>query len=89
MTNSPEAYVVEDLDKFVLLLADWHKQKVDLLQHMMEVPEGTEVSFNEEPAKPLEGDRHEGFRLGLSVALMELGNLPFAYEASKDDAPVH
>lgn len=89
MVNSPEAYVVEDLDRFVMLLADWHTQKVGVLKHMLDVPEGTEVSFNDEPATPLEGAKLAGFRLGLNLALMELGNLPFIYEASKDDAPVH
>lgn len=89
MTNGPEAYVVEDLDKFVTLLADWHQKKVAMLEHMLKLPEGTEVSFNDKPPAPLEGDMYQGFLIGLNVALMELGTLPFMYEATKEDAAVH
>lgn len=71
--------LVEDLDTFVEMLTHWHENKVAILTHMMEVPECTEVEVDGKPFV-LAGDMMDGYKLGIQLALMELGVLPFASE---------
>jgi hypothetical protein len=82
-----ETVHVEDMDHFIRLLFAWHEDKVKTLEHMLTIPEGTEVIFNEGEPVTLSGDVHKGFVIGLTLGLMELGHLPFAAEAedSSDD----
>lgn len=84
MTEKPDTIVVEDIDQFIQLLSGWHKSKVQALEHMLTVPEGVEVTFNDEGPQILKGDLHKGFLIGLSLGLMELGILPFAAEVDPD-----
>lgn len=79
-TSKPEIVPVEDLDAFVQILTRWHANKVRLLEHMMEIPDGTELSVNDGPSVKLAGDLRDGFMVGLTVALGELGQLPFVTE---------
>lgn len=69
-----------DLDTFVTALTGWHVHKVAALQHMMEIPEGTEVTLDEETPSILTGDLLKGFQLGIQLSLLELGTLPFIAE---------
>lgn len=78
--TSPETVAIDSLDQFVRALLAWHSNKVQLLQHMLNVPEGTEVSSEDTAPKVLEGDFRDGFILGLKVALSEMGELPFEAE---------
>ena len=77
-----ETQSVSDLDTFFTLLNGWHKNKVAMLKHMTEVPEGTEVSLDDkqEPTITLTGEVLAGFKLGIELSLMELGTLPFYEE---------
>lgn len=84
-TQKPETVVVNDLDEFVCTLVGWHNHKVKVLEHMAEIPTGTEVVFNQGPPVVLEGDMLIGFCMGLNLALMELGKLPFAIEVGDED----
>lgn len=72
-----EVIEIKSLDNFILVLMDWHETKVKELEHLLSIPEGIAVSVNEEPPLTLQGDLHKGFLIGLSVALIELGHLPF------------
>ena len=83
----PDFHTTNDLDTFFGLLTGWHKNKVDTLNHMKDVPEGTEVSMEGDDSPPiiLSGDMLAGFQLGIELSLMELGTLPF--EAMPDDEP--
>lgn len=83
-TQKTETVVVNDLDEFVRTLVGWHSHKVKVLEHMAEIPTGTEVVFNQGPPVVLEGDMLKGFCMGLNLALMELGKLPFAVEVEED-----
>ena len=85
MNQKSETVVVSDIDQFIQLLSGWHENKVKTLEHMLTIPEGVEVRFNSEAPQILSGDLHKGFIMGLSLALMELGTLPFGVEI--DDAP--
>lgn len=87
MNQKSETVVVSDIDQFIQLLSGWHQNKVKTLEHMLSVPEGIEVTFNDEAPQILSGDLHKGFLMGLSLALMELGTLPFAAEMDVEDKP--
>lgn len=81
MTETPDTLLaVNDLDQFVQLLASWHSKKVATLKHMQNIPDTAEVSIGEGPPLKLTGEFREGFLLGLSLALSELGELPFVAE---------
>lgn len=85
----PEAIMIESLDDFVRALHQWHSNKVQLLKHLMSIPEGTEVTDDDGPKVALDGDLRKGFVLGLKVALAEMGELPFEAEVEfTGDAPV-
>lgn len=87
MSGVSDTVVVDDLDQFIQLLVRWHQNKVAVLEHVLGVPEGTEVSFNDEGPQTLTGDLHKGFLIGLSLGLMELGTLPFGAEVVGNDNP--
>ena len=87
MNQKAQTVLVQDIDQFIQLLSGWHQGKVQTLEHMLGVPEGIEVTFNEEAPQILTGDLHKGFLMGLSLALMELGTLPFGVEMEVDDQP--
>lgn len=80
MQEQLEIVEVTNIDHFITILSSWHSHKVKLLEHMLEIPDGTEVNYNGEGDIPLHGDMHKGFIIGLSLALMELGTLPFGCE---------
>lgn len=75
-----ETVMIDNLDQFVKALQYWHTNKVDVLKHMREVPEGTEVSDDDGNKFILTGEYRSGFILGLNVALSEMGELPFEAE---------
>lgn len=87
MTQQKDTVQVNDIDHFIQLLFAWHKSKVQTLEHMLTIPEGVEVRFNDEGPQTLSGDMHKGFIIGLSLGLMELGSLPFAAEVDEDETP--
>jgi hypothetical protein len=76
----PETLEIEDLDMFVRMLHQWHTGKVQLIQHMLTIPEGTEMIVGDDKSVTLTGDVLAGFKAGLDLALMELGTLPFIVE---------
>lgn len=71
---------IRDLDHFIGLLTRWHTHKVDLIKKLHEIPETASVSINDGEVYQVTGDFREGFKLGLSLALSELGSLPFVAE---------
>lgn len=88
--NKPETVEIDDLNQFVFLLSNWHQDRVTILKQMMEIPQGFEVSLEDGEPMALTGDLHKGFKIGLIVALSELGVLPFVAEsnASTPDEPI-
>lgn len=75
--NKPEPEVV-DLGTFINLLTEWHKTKVQFLQHLKEVPEGVSITIDDGEDITLTGDLLKGYRLGLGLALSELGSFPIS-----------
>jgi hypothetical protein len=83
----PPIVNISDLDTFVRALVHWHTNKIALLKHMLELPEGTEVSNGDGPPVTLTGDVLAAFKAGLQTALIELGELPFTFALEDEDTP--
>jgi hypothetical protein len=79
-TPIPETVAITDVNQFVGILTDWHAHKVAILEHMLQVPDGTEMQVDDGESIILTGDMLAGFKAGISIALMELGVLPFVAE---------
>ena len=84
----PDFHTTNDLDTFFGLLTGWHQRQVATLNHMKDVPEGTEVTMEGDKLPPLvlSGDTLRGFQLGIETSLMELGTLPFYAETEDEPA---
>lgn len=82
--EAPPTIEIDDLEQFVKIMAGWHGQRVSILQHMLEVPDGTEMIVGDEsPTRViLTGDMLAGFKAGIELSLIELGTLPFVYETT-------
>lgn len=81
----PHTLEIDDLDQFVTILVGWHNEKVKVLEHMLEIPEGTVMESDGKEAI-LTGDVLAAFKAGIELTLMELGTLPFAYETEPPEA---
>lgn len=77
---------IPDLDTFIQLISAWHQKQVATIQHLSEVPPGTEVVVEGEAPFKMEGDILKGFQLGINMSMQYLGILPF--EAEYEDATV-
>lgn len=84
--NEGDTVEVDDIHHFVAITTSWHAKKVAVLQHMLQVPAGTEMTTEGGTEVVLEGAFLDGFKAGLGLALMELGILPFAAEVEDDPA---
>ena len=72
------AEVIDAQQNLIPLLLQWHKNKVATLQHMLTLPEGTIATQTNGEKLPLLGEILLGFRLGIELSLIELGELPIA-----------
>jgi hypothetical protein len=83
-----ETIEIADLDQFVRVLVGWHSQKTAVLKHIIDIPVGSEMTFNDTgPPVIMAGDFLDGFKAGIDLALIELGVLPFVYEQEADTTP--
>jgi len=71
---------VTDMHQFIELLSRWHTNRISRMKHMLEVPETAEVVIGDAEAVRMTGDFRKGFDLGITLALAELGTLPFVAE---------
>lgn len=72
-----------DLDTFVRALTAWHSQKMEMLRHLQDIPEGTAFQVGDgTEAKDLvmTAEMLDGFQFGIEMALMQIGELPFVVE---------
>jgi hypothetical protein len=86
-----ELVAMENLDQFVATLTAWHTMRVKELRHFQQVPEGmgleiSDLTTGQAVQHILSGEKREGFLIGLELALMRLGSLPFVAEL--EDAPI-
>jgi hypothetical protein len=85
----PDTVEMEDLDQFVRALVAWHTARCAAVRKLQEVPEGSEFQIEDEinnQSVVLTGSTMIAFKLGIEMALMELGSLPFVAEV--EEAPV-
>ncbi len=94
--DPPETVEITDISEFIKLTVRWHRQKLRELEHVLEIPSGTEIeiktSDTDSIVLTLEGDTLIGFKAGLTVALTALGTLPFVAipdEGNSNDDSVH
>jgi hypothetical protein len=82
---TPDLVSISDLDQFVALLAGWHKNRVDQMKALMDIPEDTEVTTDDQ-SQPviLTGDVRTGFLIGITTGLAILGKLPFVAEIDEE-----
>ena len=85
-TTIDDPHFVTELGEFIPLLENWHARQVKTVEHFFTVPEGQVVEIEGEPEFALEGDTMKGFKLGLSIALSYLGQLPFS-NAMMEEVP--
>lgn len=69
--------LITSTDEFMFLLKNWHDYRLKVLRHLAAIPEGVSVGLENEPEKLLSGDFHQGFILGMKLAIAELRELPF------------
>ena len=84
-TNLDDPHFVTELSEFIPLLQDWHTRQVKTVEHFFTVPEGQVVEVEGEPEFTLADDTLKSFKLGLSIALSYLGQLPF--NAALEEVP--
>lgn len=74
--------VVESLDQFAFLMAEWHNRTMAGMAQIAKVPEGQPVTVQLDEAKEAEDfilsdDLHKGFIIGITVAMAMFQDLPF------------
>lgn len=91
---NPEAETVhiESLDKFVQILTSWHAEKCAVVQHLLDVPEGSEFQVCDEGGDnpttiTMNADLLAGFKFGIEMTMMQLGTLPFGVEYTPEALP--
>lgn len=91
MKTKDNLLYIDDLDQFINILHIWHGRKVKVLEHMLTIPEGTEMALDGFTIQ-LSGDAHTAFVEGIKLALHELGTLPFTVEQEDEQGnikPLH
>ncbi len=74
---TPEPLIqITNLDQFVGIMTLWHRQAAQATQHLLGVPVGGAFEVDGETIE-LTGMAHKAFLLGVNMALMNLGELPF------------
>lgn len=68
---------ITSIDQAIELVRQWHLERLEVLKHFLDIPEGTEVSMNGEADIPLTGDTLKGFLMGIIVGLDEFSSFPF------------
>lgn len=89
MTEPSDTIPVESLDQFVMILTAWHSEKCQVVQHLLTIPEGSEFEVGNDGEEKttiiLTGDSMAAFKLGIEMAMMQMGELPFV--AEMEDGP--
>ena len=91
MKTKDNILYIDSLDQFINILHIWHGRKVKVLEHMLTIPESTEMELDGKTIQ-LSGDVHTAFVEGIKLSLNELGTLPFTVEQEDDQGnitPLH
>ena len=85
MKNQDNLLYIDSLDQFINIFHLWHGHKVQVLEHMLNVPEGTDMELDDKNIQ-LIGDVRTAFIEGIKLSLHELGTLPFTVEQEDEQA---
>lgn len=91
MKNQNNLLYIDSLDQFINILHIWHGRKVQVLEHMLNIPEGTDMELDDKNIQ-LIGDVRTAFIEGIKLSLHELGTLPFTVEQEDEQdstQPLH
>ena len=91
MKNQNNLLYIDSLDQFINILHIWHGRKVQVLEHMLNIPEGTDMELDDKNIQ-LIGDVRTAFIEGIKLSLHELGTLPFTVEQKDEQGniqPLH
>ena len=91
MKNQDNLLYIDSLDQFINIFHLWHGRKVQVLEHMLNIPEGTVMGLEGKNIQ-LTGDVRTAFIEGIKLALHELGTLPFTVEQEDEQGnlqPLH
>lgn len=80
-TTVNDVVSVDSLEAFVPLLVQWHDLRISRLNHLLDTPEGVEVDMDGQAPLVLEGLALQGFKLGINIALHQLGKLPLVIDS--------
>ena len=68
----------------------WHSNATGQLQQILDAPADTEIRLGTDPDSPvLTGEKAQGFRAGIMVALSFVAKLPFKVDAPAEPDPIH
>lgn len=74
------------LQEFITHVTRWHSHQVAQLQSIIDTPEDTAIQLGTgDDAIVLNGEKAQGFRAAIHVALSLIGNLPFHIETEGAD----
>lgn len=78
--DNKEIVPITSLDQFAQMIADWHANRVAQLEHSLTIPDEVEIvcgltDSGEEIS--LTPEQRQGFKVGLTVALGMIQELPF------------
>ena len=87
----PEATTITTIDQFAELVSQWYDNRQKAVKYLLTVPDGVEFERASGPDQPPEkmlmtGDLMKGFKFGVELALMQLGDLPFVAELEDQQA---
>jgi hypothetical protein len=82
----PSSVQIESLEHMYLIIQGWHQHKMEILTHMVEIPEGTTFQKGDETPQTLAGEYLLGFKAGVSAALIEVSEFPLLI-THPEDAP--
>ena len=73
-----------------LLQTAWHEGVRNTVQHLLNIPEGSEFQVGDIPDQKsivLTGDALAGFKFGIELTMMQLGTLPLVAEFEDEPTP--
>lgn len=86
--QADELVPIESVDQMANYMAAWFVQRREQITKLLSAPAGTSFEIGEGAEATvieLSGDTLKGFKFGVEMALMQLGELPFG--AILEDAP--
>ena len=81
----PDVVPIQSVDQFMQILVAWHGERIKTVKKLLEVPKGTAFEIGED-SFVLNDKELAGFKFGIELVLMQIGELPFVAELV--DAPV-